>query len=108
MLEYNLVGVPTKLIILRYFWESLKPSVLAKLEYQDLELESFNQIIKKTISSKGKLALWSCSRTKKIDQNCPRGNKLANSTIAKSQSSSVKDPRVEKPKVQGKKSSSSH
>ena len=42
LLEYNSIGAPTKPSILRYFRKSLKPSVLAKLEHQDLELESFD------------------------------------------------------------------
>ena len=33
LLEYNPVGAPTKSIILKYFREGLKPSVLAKLKY---------------------------------------------------------------------------
>ena len=70
LLEYNLVGVSTKPKMLRYFQEDLKLSVLAKLEYQDLKLESFNQMIKKTVNAEAKSALRPCSSTKEIDQNC--------------------------------------
>ena len=42
-----------------------------------------------------------------MDQNCPLGNQLANSTLAKSQGSAMKDPQMEKPKVWGTKLSSS-
>ena len=42
LLEYNPVRAPTKSTMLKYFWEGPKPSVLAELEHQDLELESFN------------------------------------------------------------------
>ena len=69
--------------MLRYFWEGLKPSVLAKLEHEDLELESFNQMVKKAIDVKAKSDLRPRSSTKEMDQNCPQGNGLANSTIAK-------------------------
>ena len=91
MLEYDLMGAPTKLTMLRNFWKGLKPSVLAKLEYWDLELESFDQIVKKAVDAEAKLALQTCSSTKEMDLNCPWGNRLANSTIAKSQGSAIKD-----------------
>ena len=100
LLEYNPFGVSTKLIMLRYFREGLKLSVLAELEYQDLELKSFNQIVKKTINIEAKSALWPCSSTKEMDINCSQGNWLVNSTIAKSQGSAMKDPRVEESKIQ--------
>ena len=42
LLEYDPVGAPTKPTMLKYFWESLKPLVLAELEQWDLKLESFD------------------------------------------------------------------
>ena len=84
LLEYDPVRTLTKLTILRYFWEGLKPYILVKLEHRDLELESFDQIVKKVVNVKAKAALRSCSSTKQMDQNCPRGFQSANSTVAKS------------------------
>ena len=43
--------------MLRYFWKGLKPSILVELKPQDLELESFNQIVKKAINIEAKVAL---------------------------------------------------
>ena len=60
--------------MLRYFWEHPKPSVLVELEHQDLELESFNQMVKKAIDAEAKSAFRPPSSTKKIDQNYPWGN----------------------------------
>ena len=67
LLEHDPVGAPTKPTMLRYFWVGLKPSILAELENQDLELESFNQMIKKAIDAEAKLALQSRSSTKEMD-----------------------------------------
>ena len=67
LLEYDPVGVTNKPIILRYFWEGLKPSVLAKLEHRDLELLTFDQMVKKAVNAKAKSALRLCSSTKEID-----------------------------------------
>ena len=86
--------------MLRYFWEGLKPSVLVELEHWDPELESFNQMVKNAVNAEAKSALCPRSSTKEMDQNCPQGNRLAYSTVSKSQSSAMKDSQVEKPKVQ--------
>ena len=55
--------------MLRSFREGPKPAVLVKLKYQDLELENFNQTIKKIVDVKAKSALWPCSNATEIDQN---------------------------------------
>ena len=73
---------------------------MAELEHQDLELESFNQMVKKAVDVEAKLALQPCSSTREIDQNCPHGNRPANSTLTKGQSSAIKDPQVEELKTQ--------
>lgn len=67
LLKYNQVRALTKSIIPKYFWKYLKPSILAKLEHQNLELKSFNQMVKKAINAKAKVALQPCSSTQKID-----------------------------------------
>ena len=56
-------------------------------------------MVKKIVDAKAKLALQSCSSTKKIDQNCLQGNQLANSTIAKSWDIIIKDLWVEESKI---------
>ena len=87
--------------MLRYFREGLKPLDLAELEHQDLELESFDQMIKKTVNAEAKSAFRPRSSTKEMNQHCPQGNQPANSTIAKSQGSAMKDAQMEKLKVRG-------
>ncbi|PHM06554.1 hypothetical protein CK516_32755 [Nostoc sp. 'Peltigera malacea cyanobiont' DB3992] len=47
MLEYNLVGALTKLMLLRYSRKGLKPSLFVELEYQDLKQENFDQMVQK-------------------------------------------------------------
>ena len=73
-LEYDLIGASTKSTMLRYFREDLKPFILAELEHWDLELESFNQMVKKAVDAKAKSTLRPRSSTKEIHQNCLRGN----------------------------------
>ena len=87
--------------MLKYFRKGLKPSVLAKLEHRELELESFNQMVKKAVNNEAKSVFCPRSSTKEMDHNCPQGNQPTNSIVAKSQGSTMKDSRTEKPKVWG-------
>ena len=86
MLKYDLIGALTKPTMLRYFRKGLKPSILAELQNKDLELESFVQIIKKTIVVKAKANLRPRGTTCNIDQNCLQGSRLAQTTTAKASS----------------------
>lgn len=101
LLQYNPIRASIKPTILGYFWKNLKPFIQAKLEHQDLELKNFDQIVKKTINVKAKAALWPHSSTRKMDQNCPCGNQIANSIVAKGQSNAINNPLVKKPKTRG-------
>ena len=92
--------------MLKYLRKGLKPSISAELEHWDLELENFDQIVKKAVNVEAKLDLRPGSSTKEMDQNCPWGSWLANSTIAKSQDSAIKHLRTEEPKVRGTESAS--
>lgn len=79
--------------------------MFAERKHQDLDLEKFNQMIKKAIDAKAKSTFQACFSTKKIDQNCSCSYWPANSTVAKNQSSTIKNPQVEEPKPQSPKSS---
>lgn len=71
LLKYDSIKAQTKPTMLRYFWKSLKPSILARFYNKNLELKSFMWIIKKTIVTKAKANLWLQATTCNIDQNCP-------------------------------------
>ena len=111
LLEYNLIRAPTEPTMLRYFRECLRPSILAELQNEDLELENFVQIVKKAVVAEAKANLRPRATTRDMDQHCPRGSRSANTTAAKassqdnSQGQSIKDPRVEESKARSPKSS---
>lgn len=67
LLKSDPTRAQTKLIMLKYFQKDLKLSILAELEYQNLELKSFDQIVKKIVNVKAKTALRLHSGTHKID-----------------------------------------
>ena len=53
--------------MLKYFRERLWPSIRVELEYQDLELESFKQLVKKVVEVESKSSLRLRTTTGKID-----------------------------------------
>lgn len=101
LLEYDPTRALRKPTMLKYFWKWLQLSIQIELEYQDLKLKSFDQLVKKVIEAEGKASLRPCITTWEIDQHCPRDFWLAITTVAKvnTLSSSTKDPRVEESKV---------
>lgn len=68
----------------RYFRKSLKLFILAKLKYQDLKLENFNQMVKKVVNVEAKAILQPYFSTREKNQNYSYGNQPTNSTIIKS------------------------
>ena len=66
------------------------------MEQRGRELDSWEQLIEKTIEAKAKAGLQPSFILREIDQRCPRGNRLAHTTAAKSQASasSARDPRT--------------
>ena len=74
LLEYDQVRALSKSTMLKYFQKGPKPSILAELEHQNLELKNFNQIVKITVDAKAKSALQPRFNTKKMDQHYPWGN----------------------------------
>ena len=64
-------------------------------------------MVKKVVNAKAKSAFQPCFGIKKIDQNYSWSNQSTNSTIVKSQSSTMKDPQSKELQVQGIELSSS-
>ena len=95
LLEYDPAGAPGEPTMLRYFREGLRPSIRVELEHRDLELESFEQLVKKVVEAEGKASLRPRTTTREMDQRCPQGNRPAHTTVAKSSASATWDPQDE-------------
>lgn len=54
LIKYNLIEASTKSILLKYFQKCLRLSILAKLQNENLKVESFIQIVKKAVVAKAK------------------------------------------------------
>ena len=99
LLAYNPIGALAKPTMLRYFQKGLQPSILVNLQNEDHKLKNFFQVVKKAVAAEAKANLRSRATTKDIDQHCLWGSWSANSTAAKNQGQSIKDPWEEKPKT---------
>ena len=70
------------------------------MEQLGQEHDSWEELVEKTIDAEAKTSLQPPLILREMDQRCPRGNRLAHSTVAKSQASSTRDPcddPIEKP-----------
>ena len=83
--------------MIRYFQKGFRPSVSVKIEHRGRELDSFKELVKKTVNGKPNAALQPRSYTCKTNQHCLRGSQPL-ATKASNQSQPMKDSRVKKPK----------
>ena len=98
--EFDEEGAPEESNLIRFFRKSLRPSIKAQMEQRGREHDSWEELVEKAIDAEAKTSLQPPLILREMDQRCPRGNRPAHSTVAKSQASSTRDPRddpVEKP-----------
>lgn len=98
LLEFDDAGAPEEFYLIRFFREGLKPSIRAQMEQRGRELDSWTEIVEKSVDAEAKASLLPTSFLRKIDQRVPRGHR-PNSNRANIQAPSMKDPRVEEPKA---------
>ena len=51
-----------------YFWKGLRPSVKVEIEQRGQELDSFKELVEKTVDTETKAAFWPHSYTCKTNQ----------------------------------------
>ena len=93
LIEFDADGAPEDSALIRYFREGLKPSVKAQMEQRGREKDSWEELVEKAIDAEAKASLQPPSFLREMDQRCPRGNRPAHITMAKSQASATWDPR---------------
>ena len=99
MLKFDADRVSRELIMIKYFQKGLKPFIQAEINHRGRKLDSFKDTMQKTVNVEAKVSFWPHSVACETDQYCPWGTRPANFIAAKSQSSPMKDPRVEKPRA---------
>lgn len=91
-IEFDADGAPEESDLIRFFREGLKPLVKAQMEQRGREIDSWEDLVEKAIDAEAKASLQPPSSIREMDQRCPRGNRLAHTTVAKS---STRDPQEE-------------
>ena len=87
--EFDKEGAPKESDLIWFFRKSLRPSIKAQMKQRRQEYNSWDELVKKAINAEAKTSLQPPSILLEIDQRCPHGNRLAHSTVAKSQASSI-------------------
>lgn len=68
LIRFDTDGAPDKPTPIRFFYKDLKPFIKAQIEQNGRELNSWEELIEKTIDVKAKSILQSPSSIRKIDQ----------------------------------------
>ena len=61
--------------MIRYLWESLRPSIRAQLDTRGRDLDSWEKAVEKAVNAEAKALLQLSSSTCKMDWRYPRGNR---------------------------------
>ena len=69
------MAAPNKDTIIRYFREGLWPSIRAQLDVKNRELDSWDEVVDKTVDAKAKVSLQAPSETREMDSWCPQGQR---------------------------------
>ena len=99
--EFDSVGAPDELTMIRYFREGLKPSIKVEMEQQDRASTSFKEMVQRAVNAEVKAGLRSSTIVRDSDARCPRGHRLSHNTSLKVQTQGSKDlsrPKETKPK----------
>ena len=65
--EFDSVAAPNEDTMIRYFREGLRPSIRAQLDVRDRELDSWDEVVDKTVDAKAKASLQAPSGTREMD-----------------------------------------
>ena len=80
--------------MVRYFEESLKPSIKAEMDQDASHLDDYKELVAKTVRAEAKAGLRPSSYIRETDQQVPRGNWPAHTTAHKVQTQgAMKDHR---------------
>ena len=65
--EFDSVAAPNKDTMIRYFQKDLRPSIRAQLDVRDWDLDSWDEVVDKTVNAEAKASLQAPSGTREID-----------------------------------------
>ena len=84
-MKFDLAAAPTESTMVRYFEESLKPSIKAEIDQNATHLDDYEELIVKTVRAEAKAGLWPSSYIRETDIQVLQGNRPAHTTMHKIQ-----------------------
>lgn len=96
-MEFDADGAPEESGLIRFFREELRPSIKAQMDQRGRELDSWDELVAKTIDAEAKTSLQP-SMLREINQHNPRGNRPSHTFVVQpptQQGSLIWDPRHE-------------
>ena len=97
LIEFNPEYAPEEGTMIWYFRESLCPSLRVEIEQRGWELDSFEELVKKTVNAEAKASLRPRSYARKTDQHCFQDS-WPSAVKASTQGQLMKDPKIKKTK----------
>ena len=85
LIEFDLLAAPTESTMVRYFEESLKPSIKAEMDQDASHLDDYKELVAKTVRAEAKAGLRPSSYIRETDQQVPQRNQPAYTTVHKVQ-----------------------
>ena len=82
LMEFDADVAPGELVLIRFFYEGLKPSIKAEMGPWGTELDNWQKLVAKAVGAEAKAALRPASYFREMDQHCLRGNRPAPTTVA--------------------------
>ena len=73
--EFDSIAAPKKDTMIRYFCEGLRPSIRAQLDVRDRDLDSWDEVVDKTVDAEAKASLQAPSGTREMDSQYLRGQR---------------------------------
>ena len=89
--------------MIRYFREGLQPTVRVEMEQRGQELNTFEELVKKTVDAEAKATFQPHCYARKTDQYCLWSSQPSTAKTT-TQNQPMKDPKVEEPKSRSQKS----
>lgn len=85
MIEFDLVAIPTKSTIVKYFENSLKSVIKIKIYEDGIQLDGHEELVTKVVKAKAKISLQPSFYLQETDLYCLQKSQLAYAIVNKVQ-----------------------
>ncbi len=73
--EFDNTDAPNETTLIRYFWEGLRPSIRAQLDYRGRDLDVWKEVVEKADDVEAKANLQPLFYVRDLNDKCPKGHR---------------------------------